>query len=107
MAQMMKNKKKIIFWTLISFLIFFIFLLIFFILLNFNIFNFLKEPVSFKIKDECSLVMDNIIYQIQDAGICRMMCINECEIRGMKYYKSDFSHVEDSCNNCECYCKQV
>lgn len=102
---MKANKKKVIFLSLTIFLIFFAVLLVFLILFNFEIFEHLKKPIRFEIKDECSLVLNAIIHQITDENICKMMCINECEIRKMNFYKVDFSKNENSCNNCFCSCK--
>jgi hypothetical protein len=102
----MKNKKKrIIFRGLIGLLVFLVLLLVFLVLFSIDFISFSKNSINFEIKDECSLVLDNLIHQIKDEGICRMMCINECDIRDMDFYKSVFSPKENSCSLCDCYCK--
>jgi hypothetical protein len=103
---MKKKKNKKIYWILVFILIILLLSLTYFLLLNFEVFEKIsRKEVIFEIKDECSLIMNNIVYQIKDEDICRMMCFNECSIRELTFQKSDFSPVENSCNRCECYCK--
>ena len=100
-----KKKKKIIFLLLFVTLMFFLLLLIFLSILNLNFFGLFNKPISFEIKDECSLMMNNLIEQIKDEDVCKMMCINECELRDKKIFDFDFLKKEDSCNYCYCYCR--
>jgi hypothetical protein len=102
----MKNKKrKIVFRILTLILICLIFLLIFLVLINIQDFSLFKKAIKIEIKDECSLMLNNIIHQIKDQDICKMMCSNECEIRGLKIESSAFFPKENSCSSCDCYCK--
>ena len=64
-----------------------------------------KEIKKITILDECSLMMNEIINQIKNEGNCRLMCINECALRKMKFIESEFIEKINSCNECYCYCK--
>jgi hypothetical protein len=86
-----------------------IILLIFLVLFQFNFFdvfsNINKEPQMIKVKDECSLIFNQLLHQIKDEGSCKVKCETECSIRQKSYYSSGFLEKNDSCNLCTCYCK--
>ena len=75
------------------------------ILSSIGVFDSSKEIKMFSIKDECSLVMGNLIHQIRDSGDCKIKCINECDIDGMHFNYIEFAAQNNSCNDCYCYCK--
>jgi len=71
---------------------------------NLHIENIFKEPELFVIRDECSLIFNNIIHEIKNEGECTIICKNECEMRDKIFHDSEFVKKEDSCHICNCYC---
>ena len=67
--------------------------------------NPFKKPELFVIKDECSVIFNNIVHEIKNAGECRIFCRNECGIREKEIYDSEFVESNNSCHTCNCYCK--
>ncbi|MFA5857104.1 MAG: hypothetical protein WC867_07105 [Candidatus Pacearchaeota archaeon] len=67
--------------------------------------NINKEPSLIELKDECSLIMNTILHQIENEDKCKIRCYNECNIRKMKFFRVEFSFQENSCHKCDCYCK--
>jgi hypothetical protein len=63
-----------------------------------------SELEMFTLKDECSLVMGNLIHQIRDGGECRIKCVNECDVRNMDFVEFEFLGKNNDCNSCECWC---
>lgn len=82
-----------------------LFLLIFLVFVGLGGLKKPQEPELFRIKDECSLVMGNLIHSIKDEGECKLRCFNDCGIRRMEYDLSKFREVTNSCNSCDCYCR--
>lgn len=94
-----------------------IFLLV--LLLVFSIFIFLvqqkilrnpfedygKVEQKFSVRDECSLIVGNLIHTIDDEGICEARCKTQCGVREMSFVRSEYKKVEKDCNICDCYCK--
>lgn len=75
------------------------------LLLMFDFGVFKKNEVKmFSIKDECSIVVGNLIHQIRNDGECRIKCVNECYIREMDFEKFNFIEKNDDCSSCECWC---
>ena len=70
-----------------------------------GIFEPKSEPVKVEVLDECSLIMGNLIHNIHDEGGCKIKCVNNCEIRDMKFYNSSFTFQNSSCHECDCYCR--
>lgn len=64
-----------------------------------------KAPIEITIKDDCSLMLNNIIHQIKTDGDCNIRCYNECKILEMKIQESEFIMNDNSCHTCNCYCK--
>ena len=64
-----------------------------------------KEIKIIPIADKCSILFENILHPIKDEAGCENSCRSECLTRDMKFYKSEFSFNQDSCNTCNCYCK--
>lgn len=64
-----------------------------------------KTVVLIALKDECSLLLNNLIHTIKTADNCRMLCLNECESQNLDYVTEKFSLNSTSCNSCNCYCK--
>jgi ABC-type phosphate transport system permease subunit len=71
-----KQKKRILNKIISNFLIVLIILLIILILIEFKIWKYFekKEIVSFKINDECSVMMNNILHNIKDEAGCENSC---------------------------------
>jgi len=67
-------------------------------------FNF-HEPEKFELKDECGLILGNLVHQIRSEGECRNKCVNECDVREMDFVKFYFEENLGDCHNCECWCE--
>ncbi|MFH1290670.1 MAG: hypothetical protein ABIH92_04650 [Nanoarchaeota archaeon] len=66
--------------------------------------DFNAEPQLFLIKDECSVIVGNLIHTMNDEDDCSLKCKNECGVREMEFYESHFIQREGDCHMCECYC---
>ncbi len=64
-----------------------------------------KKTKFYSVKDECSLILGNLIHSIKDEGICQAKCKTYCETRELNYQNSEFILKENDCNLCNCYCK--
>lgn len=64
-----------------------------------------KKPNLITVKDECSLIFNNIVHQIKNEGDCKIRCRNECNLENMNFYDINFTLNSNSCNLCNCYCK--
>ena len=103
------KKRKI---TLIS-----IFLLVFLLVIMLLLFLFQLEiiknpyakfgakPILFKIRDECSLIVGQLIHTYNDEGSCKNRCNAECEVRNFNFYNVEFIEKEKDCHECNCYCR--
>jgi len=96
--------KKVILLIIFLILVFLI-LLVFWFEIPLKIKNISKEPQLIPLKDECSIILNNLVHQINDEGTCKIKCINECNFKKMKFYNSAFTSKNNSCNLCNCYCK--
>jgi len=67
--------------------------------------NFNIQPKMYNIKDECALIVGQLIHTINDEGICKQKCNNECGAREMRFYDLEFIEKENDCHECNCYCK--
>lgn len=77
-------------------------------LLGLFIFGFFEQPGAeerFVLQDECNLVMGNLIHQIRTDGDCIIRCRNECELREMDFVRMEFVPQNNSCHDCDCYCR--
>ncbi len=74
-------------------------------LYNFGVFEKKEGPQLFNIKDECALVMGNLVHQVRDDGECRIKCVNECDVRDMDFMRFSFEGKNDDCNSCDCWCE--
>ena len=63
-----------------------------------------NSPEYFVVKDECSLMMGNLIHQIRDDGECRNRCVNECSVQEMDFDRFSFEAKNNDCSLCECWC---
>lgn len=63
------------------------------------------SPEFFEVKDECSLIMGNLVHQIRDDGECRIKCVNECDVRSMEFFDFEFEGKDNDCNACDCWCE--
>lgn len=57
------------------------------------------------IKDECSLIMGNLIHEIGSESNCKLACETECIFAKKKMYNFSFESKNESCNSCLCNCK--
>lgn len=63
-----------------------------------------KQPVEFTLQGECYLVLDRLFYSVDDSDDCKKECDNDCWVRGMELYSSEYLEAPESCNYCECAC---
>jgi hypothetical protein len=63
------------------------------------------QPKEFIIKDECSMIVGNLIHSIQDEGVCEQKCKTDCDVRDMFYYDFEFTEKMGDCHECKCYCR--
>ena len=63
-----------------------------------------KKDNLINIKDECSIIAGRLINTIPDEGVCKNVCISECESFKSKLKKLEFIAQKNSCNKCNCYC---
>jgi len=111
-----KSRKKIkkssklvksMFWIIVLLVIFVIFL----ILSQVGFVDYFKklletrEPQLFAVKDECSLILGNLIHEIKGEDDCKIMCNNRCGLMEMDFYEINFIRSEKDCHVCNCYCK--
>ena len=104
----MKLKKfrliKIVYLAIILLLI----LLIVAIFIQSESINYIKryfsKPKLIVIKDECNLLMDNILHNIRDSDDCKIRCQNECNLAKLKFQRINFVNGK-GCYTCDCYCK--
>ena len=75
------------------------------ILFNMGAFEKKTDIFKFSIDDECSIIMGNLIHNIRDGGDCKIKCMNNCEIRELDFYDSEFVFENSSCHTCDCYCQ--
>ena len=102
MKKKKKLSKKVILITLILALTLLVLLAIQYDVWNINI---TKKIKHIKIMDECSIMVGKLIHQIKDSDGCKLKCLAECDINKMKFYDSEFLLKNESCHNCECYCR--
>jgi hypothetical protein len=84
-----------------------ILLLILLILILYSV-GFFDKPKTeqlFLVRDECSLVMGNVIHNLRNDGDCHIRCRNECTIRDMDFVRASFTEKNNSCHACDCYCR--
>ncbi len=104
----MKKQKKLI--KKLSFLVaILILILLALISINLNFEGFVKSIFRSSelivIKDNCGVVMDNLIHEIKSEDVCRIRCINECVLLEKSIDRVEFIENESSCYKCNCYCK--
>jgi hypothetical protein len=75
------------------------------ILFNTGTFEKASEVSKFSIDDECSIIYGSLIHNIRDEGDCKIKCANNCEIRELGFYDSEFISQNNSCHTCDCYCE--
>jgi hypothetical protein len=105
-----KRKVKHYSWCflVLAFVLLIIFVSIF--ISEFVSFNFIgdifEKPHLVDIKDECSLIMGNLVHQVRDETDCNLRCNNECNMEDSKFIESNFTRNGDGvCNRCDCFCK--
>jgi hypothetical protein len=105
----LKRKKSKTIKIMMIFLIFLVIAFVIILLLDFGALDsfvkMFKEPKKYNVNDKCSLIMNNILHQIKNTDDCKIRCKDECNLRTLEYYSSDFEAMNNSCNTCECYCK--
>jgi len=63
-----------------------------------------KKPVTVAVRDECSLVLGNIIHPIKDKDGCGVKCVNECRSRELRVLDVVFEEKTTECHSCMCFC---
>jgi len=107
-ASKIPRKKKIL--LTIELLLIFLAVLVLFLLFQFG---FIKNPIKkinlepefFDIKDNCAMIVGQLIHTIDNEVTCELVCKTNCETREMKFYSSEFTEKENDCNGCACFCK--
>jgi hypothetical protein len=104
-----KNRNKSLIKIILAIIIILSLLLVIMIVIQFGIIDWIKsltkEPKLFVLKDECSLIMNNLFHTINDENNCKVFCTNHCQLNEMRYHSSEFVVGYQSCNTCNCYCK--
>jgi hypothetical protein len=102
----MKKKKKTFkrIFTLLFILIAFLIILL---IINFKVWQYFskKEIITVNIKDECSVMLQNVLHNIKDSASCENSCLARCYTLKKEYYNSEFVGKENECNDCKCSCK--
>lgn len=71
-----------------------------------NVFaNLHIEKQEFLIEDDCSVIAGNIMHTIEDEGDCKHRCKNNCGVRELFFYDSEFIEKVGDCHECKCYCR--
>ncbi len=101
----MKRKRKA--KKLLNVILLLIFVLVILIFVEVKFWELLekKEIKMISLEDRCSIMFENVLHAIKDSSGCENYCRAECITREMDFYKSEFEKIENSCNNCNCYCK--
>lgn len=102
MRKKKKFSKKVIIITIFLVLTLLVLLAIQYEVWNINITKKIKKV---EVKDECSIMVGRLIHQISNSDECKLKCLAECDTNKMKLYNSEFLVKNNSCNNCECYCR--
>ncbi|MFH1802002.1 MAG: hypothetical protein ABH864_00960 [archaeon] len=63
------------------------------------------QPKEFIVKDECAMIVGNLIHPIQDEGICEQRCKMDCDVRGLFFYDFEFTESVGDCHTCKCRCR--
>ena len=63
------------------------------------------EVVRFEIEDECGVIAGNLVHNVANSGGCKIKCNDNCEIRGLEFYDSEFTLQNGTCHLCDCYCR--
>jgi hypothetical protein len=67
-----------------------------------------SEEKLINIQDKCGIILGNLIHEIRDKEDCDLRCFNECNIQNLEKVKIEFSNTpkeNNSCYQCDCYCK--
>lgn len=67
--------------------------------------NLHLESKEFVVRDDCSMIVGNLIHSIQDQDVCGQKCRTDCGVRNLFYQDSKFTERPGDCNECKCYCK--
>jgi hypothetical protein len=60
---------------------------------------------KFDVRDECSMILGNLIHTVNDEGVCEQKCHAQCDVREMEFVRSEFKESLVDCHTCNCYCK--
>ena len=98
-----RRSKGVVFGLFVAVIV----LILILISLVISAFGFCEEnkPEMFIVKDECGLILGNLVHQIRDEGECRIKCVNECDVRDMDFVRINFELKNSDCNSCECWCE--
>jgi len=75
------------------------------VMFSFGFFERFGGEEHFDIKDECGIILGNLVHQVRDEGECRLKCVNECDVREMDFVRFEFEGKVEDCNSCDCWCK--
>jgi len=114
-SKKVKNKKKHVLHKK-TMLVIILFLALFLTILSLILlvqFNFIKNPLEkislkeriFEIKDECSLIVGQLIHTIKDESTCEIKCKTNCDAFDMNFQNSEFTEKNEDCHTCKCTCK--
>ena len=104
----MKKQKKLI--KKLSILVMILIVILAILLgINFNLFesfgDLFKDPAVISIPDNCGVAVGSVIHEIKNEDNCKILCRNECGVRGENFVKVEFNQPENSCYDCKCYCR--
>jgi len=106
MKKSQKVKKSIKIISVIAFILVILLIVLLIRYYNPTLLNKItKKPRLFIIKDECSMILGNIIHKIKNEDECKIFCRNDCELRKIDFYNSELIKSNNSCHTCNCYCK--
>ena len=101
-----KNKKSFLPYYILAAILVLAILII--LSVQYGIFSATKGNIrEVTIKDECSLIMGNLIHEIGSESNCKLACETECTFIKEKVYNYSFSQSlkDSSCNSCLCNCQ--
>jgi hypothetical protein len=64
-----------------------------------------SEIKEIELRDECSLLFNNLIHSVKTEDDCKRKCNSECETQELNYKESKFTYSETTCHTCNCFCK--
>lgn len=65
-----------------------------------------NDIVEKELIDDCGRGFKNVIlHSIPDKFICRAECLNYCQTIDKDIYDHEFTHANEGCHTCRCWCR--